>query len=183
MELNIERIEASIIEDAVDRLIREDELSSRVSDMLKARIDNIFNRRVTEEIESAIQKAIDNGFDHDYQKVDNWGKPVGGPTTLRKELDRQVASYWQTKVNRQGQPDTTYNNKYTRAEYIMLQMMHRDLDVELSKVVVNIAGTAKDTLRGALHGHINQLLSTAFSVKSLDDQEMAKSGLPAPMPK
>ena len=174
MELNQERIEAAIIAEVADRIIGEDELFNRVRTAVETRIDKLFKESADAQIRAAIEKAIADGFEREYTRVNSWGDREGGPTTIRKELEKVIGDYWNQKVDSSGKP-TNYNGS-TRAEWVMAQMVAKDFEGQMKQHVVNVGGALKDQLRASLHETINELVSGVFKVNSLGDREINKNG-------
>lgn len=176
MELNIEKIEQAIIEQAVDSIVNERLLCKSVSDQVKERIDNIFINTCNAQIEKAIQEAIDAGFEREYVKTTSFGTPAGAPTTLARELEKMVTSYWDQKVDSRGAPTDGYGAKMTRAEFVMGQMMAKDFNDSIKQMIVNAGGALKDSLRDSLYGSVNEALSSVLKVNSLGDQGKTRTG-------
>jgi hypothetical protein len=176
MELNIEKIEQAIIDQAVDSLISERGISDLVSTMVTRRIDEIFTSTCEAKIEEAIQLAIKSGFEREYVKVNSFGQESGHPTTLGKELDRMVSTYWETRVDAAGRPADGYSAKMTRAEFVMGKIMAEDFNASIKQMIVNAGGALKDALRVSLNGSVNEALSSVLRVNSLGDQGQKRTG-------
>ena len=176
MEINMQRVEDAIIAEVSDKLIGDDGIYDQVKRAVDDQINKIFTDRANAQIANAINDAIKSGFDREYQKVDSFGTKVGEPTTIRKELDRMVSGYWNTIVDKQGNPTSGYGEKMTRAEWVMSQIVVADFNSEIKQHVVNAAGQFKDGLRASLHETVNELLSEVFKVKSLGDQGLNRTG-------
>lgn len=176
MELNQERIEAAIVSEVAERIIGEDELFSRVRTAVDARIDKLFKDQADQQIRDAINTAILNGFEREYTRVNSWGECEGEPTTIRKELEKVIASYWNEKVDTNGKKSSYPSERdLTRAEWLMAKMCADDFNGHMKQHVVNVGGALKDQLRASLHGTVNELLSGVFRVNSVDDQAIAKN--------
>lgn len=177
MELNIERIEQSIVSEVVDRLVDEEHLSDLISSQVKARIDKMFSESVNAKIQEAIDRAIKEGFHREYSKVDSWGRPVGEPTTLALELSKQVEGYWNQRVDSNGAPKTdSYGKVMTRAEWLMFKICSEDFNALMKQHIVNAAGFFKDGLRASLNETVNECLSSVLRVSSLGDQGLPRTG-------
>lgn len=172
LNINEEEIKKAIIEQAADQILSNDsDLSHMVAKEVKARIDNIFVGRVEAQIEAMIDEAIKESFNHEYQKVTQWGEPTGPRTTIRKELDRIVSGYWTGKVEtKTGKPSTSDYNTVTRAEYLMTTVCAEDFTKGMQGAITSVTGALKDGLRVQLAAHMDAMLSTLFHVKSLQDQ-------------
>ncbi len=169
MEINQERIEKAIIAEVADKMIGNEELYERAKRAIDVRIDKIFQESATAQIKAAIDQAIRDGFEREYQKVNSFGQATSPKTTISAELEKLIGGYWNQKVDRNGQP-STYSDGVTRAEWMMTQLVASDFKGEMKQHVVNLGGALKDSLRAELHATVNRLLSEIFKVNSLDDQ-------------
>lgn len=178
MEFNKEKIERTIINDAVGSLVNDDEFRDKINAKLNSRIDAIFLEKADEQISNAVNDAIKNGFEREYCKVDSFGCKNGEPTTIRKELESHIGNYWNAKVDRNGKTaETGYmNDKITRAEWVMNKIVADDFNENMKQHVTNIGGRVKDNLRNSLHETVNELLSGVFKVNSIDDRELKRTG-------
>ena len=107
LNINEEDLKKAIVDKAADQILRhDDELSGMVRAEVQRRVEKIFAERANAEIQATIDQAVKNGFDLEYCRVDNWGRPEGEKTTIRKQLDASIQGYWTTKVDaRTGKPD------------------------------------------------------------------------------
>lgn len=178
MELNQQRIEDAIVAEVVDKFMGEDELITRVRAGINARIDNLWADVVKEKIAAEVNAAIQNAFEREYQKVDQWGQPHGNKTSVRAELDRLIGGYWNDKVTKEGKPAGTYDSGcVTRAEWLMAKMCAEDFSGAMKQHVINVGGSLKDHFRAELNKTVGRLLSEVFHVKSLNDQGLERSSL------
>lgn len=170
MELNQTRIEDAIVREVADKIIGDDDLYARVKRAVDERIDRHFKTTADARIQSAIEVAVSKGFEHEYCRVDSFGKRQGESTTIRAELEKMIAGYWNETVDRNGKPSTGYGDKMTRAEWMMTQLVAADFQGEMKQHVVNLGGALKDKLRASLHETVNKLLSETFHVNSEGDR-------------
>ena len=77
MELNQERIEASIVALVSEKILHEDELFHRVRTAVDDRISMLFKDQADAQIRDAINEAITNGFDREYTRVSSWSEKEG----------------------------------------------------------------------------------------------------------
>lgn len=177
MQINQERIEKAIVDEAVHRIVSGDEFANRVQRAVDARINALFKEKADAQIDAAINDAIRNGFDREYTRVTSWGEKNGAPTTIRKELEKAIGDYWNVRVGSDGKPaNNSYGTNITRAEWVMSKIVADDFNAQMKQHVVNIAGGLKDNLRRSLHETVNELLSGVFKVKSVDDATLARTG-------
>ena len=94
MELDQTRIEDAIVREVADRMIGDDALYNRVKNAVDARIDRHFKDTADAQIQAAIEVAVSKGFEHEYCRVDSFGKREGAPTTIRAQLEKMIAEYW-----------------------------------------------------------------------------------------
>lgn len=173
LNINEDDLKKAIVEKAADQILQhDDELSGMVRAEVQRRVEKIFAERANAEIQDTIDKAVKNGFDLEYCRVDNWGRPDGEKTTIRKQLDASIQGYWTTKVDaRTGKPDSSgYGDKTTRAEYLMTQICAAGFSEEVKKHAVAVTAHLKDGLRGELANAMDRILNELFHVKSLQDQ-------------
>lgn len=172
MELDTKRIEDAIVADVVDRMIGDEEFRARTKNEITARIDKLWKDSAEAEVRSTVEAAIREGFDREYQRTDSFGRPADGPkTTIRAELERLIAGYWNENVGKDGKPEGAWgNNKMTRAEWMMTKIVAADFSKDMQQHVANLGGSLKDKLRDSLRATLDELLSTVFKVRSLDDQ-------------
>lgn len=172
LNINEEDLKAAIVAKASDELLREGEdLSGMVRDEVKKRVDKIFAERATQQIQVAIDAAVAKSFEQEYRKVTAFGEPEGQPTTIRKELERTVSSYWSAKVEpRTGKTSSSDYNTVTRAEYLMTQVCAEDFTAGLKNSVLSVTGALKDGLRNQLAKQMDGMLDELFRIKSLQDQ-------------
>ncbi len=171
MELNQTRIEDGVIQEVADRLIDENKLSALVRTMVEDRVNTHFKNVADKQIQDVINESIQQGFDKVYMKVNTYGEVASPPTTIRKELEKLVEGYWNEKVGRDGKATTSsYNDKWTRAEWVMMQIVSDKFTEDMKQHTVNIAGALKDGLRKELQLTVNRLLSEVFHVTTADDK-------------
>lgn len=175
MELDKSRIEDAVVRQVADDIMTEDELRSRVIKAVDQRINDLFKTVADAQISAAIEAAIKAGFEHEYTRVNSFGQKEGAPTTIRAQLERMVAGYWNERVNKAGKPET-YGADFTRAEWVMMQIVADSFKGDMKQHVVNLGGALKDGLRTELYKTVNGLLSEVFHVNSETDQKISRDG-------
>lgn len=183
MELNQTRIEDAIVAEVAHKMIGDDDLYNRVKRAVDERINRLFAESADAQIQSAIEVAIRNGFEHEYTRVNSFGQREGETTTIRAQLEGLIAGYWNTKVDRQGKPSSGYGSEVTRAEWMMTQLVAGDFHGEMKQHVVNLGGALKDKLRAELHETVNKLLSEVIHVRSDGDRMAARQDVSVIHPK
>lgn len=173
LSFNEEDLKAAVVQKAADEILAsDDDLSALVAKEVRVRLDKIFTERADKQIAAAIDEAVREGFNREYQRVTAWGEPDGPKTTIRAELEKTISAYWNESVDpRSGAASSTsYSNKVTRAEYLMTQICAKDFSDGLKQSVTDVTGGLKDGLRKQLAAQMDTMLSQLFNVKSLQDQ-------------
>ncbi len=176
MQFDQTKIEQAIVDQAVDSIISNDDIYGRVTKGINARIDAIFAEKVGPQVASAVEAIVADGFDREYQKADAFGRASGPSTSIRKELETLIQSYWTERVDRQGKKTDSSYNSLSRAEWMMAQICADDFSKELRQHVVNVSGALKDNFRSVLTQHVNVLLSDVFKVQSVGDRNAGNPG-------
>jgi hypothetical protein len=175
MQIDQTKIEAAIVNEAVDKFVTDDELYTRIRDGINQRIDKVFADKVSTVITDAVERIVGEGFERNYRKADAFGKPVGEMTSISKELEGIVSSYWTDRVDRNGKKTDSSYSSMSRAEWMMAQICADDFSKEMKQHVVNVGGALKDHFRGVLNQHIGSMLSDVFHVQTPADKA-AKNG-------
>lgn len=176
MEVNQERIEKAVIAEVSEMIIDQDKLRDHVKKAIDERINKLFKKSADAQITTAINEAIRDGFRRSYQKVDSWGSAIGETTTIKAELERIIAGYWNARVDSNGKPTDSSYNSMSRAEHTMLGLVAKDFSENMKQNIVDLGAQLKDGLRKELHGATNRLLSQVFHVRSWDDQGLKNPG-------
>lgn len=172
LNINEEDLKAAIVERAADEILKQDDdLTAMISKEVKSRLDKIFIDRAEAQIEAAIDHAVQIAFDREYQRVTSWGEADGPKTSIRAQIDKVITGYWSEKVNvKTGKPDSGYGDKVTRAEFLVTQMCAKDFSEQMRQDAIQITGALKDGLRNQMAKVMDEMLSSLFHVKSLQDQ-------------
>lgn len=172
LSFNEEDLKAAVVQKAADEFIQgANDLDGLVAKEVKRRLDAIFIERAEKQIADAIDEAVRDGFNREYQRVTAWGDAEGPKTTIRAELEKTVSAYWSEKVDtRSGTASSSSYNSVTRAEYLMTQICAKDFTEGMKQSVNNVTGALKDGLRVQLAKQMDEMLSNLFHIKSLADQ-------------
>lgn len=176
MQIDQAQIEKAIIDQAVQSFIGDDEIYTRIRDGINARIDKVFAEKVNLVITEAVERITSEGFERTYHKTDGFGRPVGEPTSISKELETLVSNYWTARVDRKGKPTDSSYSSMSRAEWMMAQICADDFSKEMKQHVVNVGGALKDHFRGVLNEHIGIMLSDVFRVNTAGDKALKNNG-------
>jgi len=176
MQIDQEKIEKAIVDEAVYKFATDDELYTRIRDGINARIDKVFAEKVSLVVTEAVERITNEGFERSYHKTDGFGRPVGQPTSISKELEALVSNYWTERVDRNGKKTDSSYSSMSRAEWMMAQICADDFSKEMKQHVVNVAGALKDHFRGVLNEHIASMLSDVFRVNTAGDKAMKNNG-------
>ncbi|KZY05232.1 MULTISPECIES: hypothetical protein [unclassified Sulfitobacter] len=178
-DIDPKKLEKLVVKEAADQLLsqpdenggeRFDRIQDDIRISVESRIDRIFAERATAMIEDALDKAITEGFEREYSKVDQWGNLKGQKTSISKELERLVSSYWSERVDRSGKPTESTYSSISRAEYLMTKICAEDFSETMKTAATNITGALKDGLRNQMAEQMDKMLKDLFRVKSLQDQ-------------
>lgn len=172
LNINEEDLKAAIVVHAANDLLKEDQdLSGLIAKEVKARLDKIFIDRAEAQIQVAIDEAVIDAFDREYQRVTAWGEPEGQKTSIRKQLDQIIIGYWSQKVEpKTGKTATSDYNAVTRAEYLMTTICAKDFSEKMKLDAQNVSGALKDGLRNQMGKVMDDILNGLFHIKSLQDQ-------------
>lgn len=174
INLDDEALRELIAEKVADSFCTDEDIVQRVNRVIEARIDKVFAERAAEAVEQAATRAVTEGLDRVFQKVNRFGQPEGDPTTIRKEMERLVDGYWSQRVDRNGKStDSTYST-LTRAEYLMAQVCAEDFSAQMRQAAISVTAALKDGFRAQLAKHVDGLLDELFRVKSIQDQGKAE---------
>ena len=172
MELDQDKLQAAIVTAAVNQLLGTEDFDGIVKKAIESRIDRLFAERVSAQINAAIDRAIEEGFEREYRPVNSFGTPVGTATTIRRELEQSITGYWTTRVDQNGKPTTdTYGDPLTRAEWLMTKAVGEDFAKMVRQNAVNVTGGLKDAMRGELRKNLDVVLGELFRVTSAQDKE------------
>ena len=86
MQIDQEKIEKAIVDEAVHKFATDDDLYARIRDGINTRIDKVFADKVSLVVTEAVERITNEGFERSYHKTDGFGRPVGQPTSISKEL-------------------------------------------------------------------------------------------------
>lgn len=172
LNINEDDLKAAIVQKAADEILRQDDdLTEMIRQEVRVRLDKIFCDRAEAQIQAAIDAAVVEAFEREYQRVTSWGNPEGPKTSIRKELEKTISGYWTAKVDaKTGKPSTSDYSSVARAEYLMTQICAEDFSKTMQQNVSNVTGALKDGLRNQLAAQMDSLLEGLFRVKSLQDQ-------------
>jgi hypothetical protein len=170
MNIDMKSVEQALVVEMARMAQEEIDPSEMLRKAIEKRINEVFTECAERQIADAVNAAIRDGFDREYCRVNSFGQNASAPTTIRKELEKLVADYWNTKVDKNGKPSDAYGCSSTRAEWVMMQLVASDFKGEMQQHVANVAGGLKDGLRKTLHKTVNELLSGVFHVRTADDK-------------
>lgn len=176
MEIDQAKIEKAIVQEAVRGIINDDDLYGRVKHGIDERIDKIFAETVSVQVSSAVETIVKEGFERSYIKRDGFGKPVGEPTSISKELEKIITGYWTASVGQDGKEKSGGFNTVSRAEWMMAKLCADDFSKEMKQHIVNVGGALKDHFRGVLNQHITSMLSEVFHVQTTEDKAIKAGG-------
>lgn len=169
------KLEEEVVRQAVNALFDKDDgdgfsrLLKQIREKVDSKIDVLFEETAEKLIQDTVDTVVRDGFNREYIKRDQWGKPQE-TTTISKELEKLISSYWSDKVDTNGKPTASSYGGVTRAEYLMTQICAADFSEAMKQSVTNVTGHLKDELRNKLARQMDSMLDGLFKVKSLQDQ-------------
>jgi len=98
VQIDQEKIEKAIVDEAVHKFATDDELYTSIRDGINRRIDKVFSEKVSLVVTESVERIVSEGFERSYHKTDGFGRPVGQPTSISKELETMVGNYWTERV-------------------------------------------------------------------------------------
>ena len=171
VEIDQNAVQNAVIERLVTMLGTDVEhILIDVNAQIQKRIDEVLSEKVDDVIAEAVDSFIKEGFNREYQKVNPFGEPVGAKTTISKELERLVSTYWNDYVDKDGKPTKSSYRGMTRAEYVMTRICANDFSKSVKEAAASVTGEFKDGLRAALNSKVDDVLADCIRVKSPDER-------------
>lgn len=163
-------IEKAVVDRAVERFFDEHyDFRATLTAEVTKRLDAMFADKAEAAIAGAIDTALEDGFNREFQRSTPWGEKQGAPTTIRRELEALLTDFWKQTVDKSGKPSTGYGN-VTRVEYVMTKVAGEDFMKNLSQHLIGSAAHFKDGLRNELRGRVDEMLGNLFHVKTAQDK-------------
>lgn len=171
MNFDEETLRELVAQRIADDFADDDYIRGLVETAIAAKVDRIFAEAAETQIAETLGRVISDGFEREYQKVTSFGSTKGEKTSIRKELEKIVGSYWSDNVDaKTGKKSDSSYNAITRAEYLMTTICAKDFSDQMRNAAISITGALKDGLRGQMAKQVDDLLNSLFHVKSLQDQ-------------
>lgn len=145
--------DTEFIEGIASRLIKE-----RVEAIIKERTIPRIDRFLTEQLEGLVSK--------EFVPVDMWGAPTGKPTTIRDQITTRAKEYWETRVDSEGRPNSSYGSK-PRHEYMFSKLVAAEFANAVSQNIVNVAGALKDALIDECNATVRKKIDELIRVKTV----------------
>ena len=123
------------------RRIVESKVSQYIADNLRTKID----QTLTAEIERLLSTTI--------TPVDIFGKATGSPTTIRSALAEKAKAFWDTKVDKDGNP-AAYSGE-PRYQMVMQKIVKTEFEAAIRQNATAIV----DGFKAALKADATRLLS------------------------
>lgn len=167
VELNEVEVRQAIIEQAVDQILGnniyeqiEREASKRINEAIAKRLDGI--------IEDTLNTITREALDTEIHPINIWGEREGNPTTVRAALHNRAKSFWQEKVNKNGEK-TSYGG-VPRYEHVLGIITAKEFESVIKQNITDIAGAVKDAIRSDFYSGVDNQLNKLFKVKSAGDK-------------
>jgi len=171
MQIDQKKVERAVIDSVSDRIMDDWDWNDAISGELDRRIDAIFESSADEQISNAVESAIMDGFNREYRPVDAFGKQVGEPTTISKELENTIGAYWKVRVDKiTGNVSDSSYSTISRAEFIMLKICGEDFGDQLSNQAIHVTAELKEGLRAELRAWTDKTLGDLFNVRTTTDK-------------
>lgn len=87
-----------------DQCMSEDNIYDRATSIMKARIEELFQKRVIPEMTTFLQAEMEKLVATKITATNIWGETVGPETTLRDALVGRARIFWEEKVDKEGRP-------------------------------------------------------------------------------
>ena len=168
IELDQAKIKKAIVDKAVSELLATDineKIDNEIERLVSESLANSLNSRIEKTLNEIMQRALDT----EMSPVNVWGEREGTPTTLRAALHDRARTFWQEKVNSNGER-ASYGGK-PRYEYVLSIITEQEFNTAVKQNIANIAGAIKDAMRADFYKAVDTQLNDFFNVKSLGDQK------------
>jgi len=159
--LDAKQIENMIVERAVEALLSENgidewgdeserpsDLSSRVSKMVKERIDAKVNELADKHLMPKIDAHIDNLI---LQETTTWGEKRGKPMTVIEYLVARADAYMTEPVDYNGQPKGGDSYNWKQHSTRIVHAVNKHLQYEIDSAMKEALKTANTTMARGLH--------------------------------
>lgn len=159
--LDAKQIENMIVERAVEALLREtgvdqwgdeserpSDLSSRVSKMVKARIDEKINELAEAHLMPKIDAHIDGLI---LQETTTWGEKRGKPMTVIEYLVARADAYMVEPVDYAGQSKGADSYNWKQHSTRIVHAVNKHLQYEIDTAMKEALRTANTTMAKGLH--------------------------------
>jgi hypothetical protein len=153
-------------------------LGNAIERVIAKRVDKLFAERADALLTETLAKVFEEGLNRQFQRVDDFGDPVGEPTTLKKELARLTDEYWKQRVDKgSGKPCEKAYGSITRAEFLMVQMCAKGLSSELNHITDDVVLALREQLTDAVVKWVEDHVDSKFRVSERPNRRRSKSAL------
>ena len=137
---------------------------SKIDALVRDRFDELLNQQIDAIANPIISAALTKPM----QPTDQWGNPIGEPTTLAGVISKRVGDWVNDHVDREGKPSklTHYNSGdvRSRGEYLIRNIINSELkvavDKEVSKIVSDLKSKATSGIAASVAEKISSLIFT-----------------------
>ena len=127
-----------------------------------------FAELLDQKIEAVATPIILEAMTRPMQPTDQWGNPVGEPTTLAGVISKRIGDWVSDNVDREGKPAKLnhYNSSDVRprGEYLIRNIVNNELkvavDKEVSKIVAGLKAKATSGIAASVAEKISSLIFT-----------------------
>jgi hypothetical protein len=148
-----------------DRILEqvERDVSESIHEMVKQKVSATIASQVQNTISSALKEEMERIITSPITPVNMWGEITGKPTTIRDQLAMRAKTFFEEKVNQNGQVES-YGGR-PRYEWAYTELATKAFNEAIKANAETIALTVKQSVRSSLWASINEALNAKFNVK------------------
>ncbi|TWS20800.1 hypothetical protein FK529_05615 [Tsukamurella asaccharolytica] len=132
-------------------------VADRLAHSMEREMRDVVVKAVTERAKTRVAEIIDEVIAGDIRKTNQWGEPVGEPTTLRALIVKEIGDQLNRKVNSRGETQTyARDGAMPYAQYVARVAAQSALKGELAEA----AQEAVEQVKAKVTGLVAEELST-----------------------
>ena len=157
-----------VVEKLADISHESGDLYNDVSNEISKRLNTLFEQRINSLVDEVLSKEMDRLLNATITPTTIWGEPAGEPTTIRDALLEKSKQYWETKVDRNGNPvqKGSYGPSTSRSEWLMSKLLQEEFDQVVKQNIVNVVGALKEVMREDIAKKTSTVLDELIRVKT-----------------
>lgn len=150
-------------EQLIDRVVESlchafSEEGGYVTDIIKKKLDDAVEAKLSKRINDALGEAITKALDHAVQPCDIWGDATGEPSTIREQLAARAGKFWNEPVDSKGNP-CSYHTGKPRYKILMRNLMDdaftEAVKVNADEIVASFRKSVKADLTASVAKHVD----------------------------